>query len=105
MPPELISGVFMVAVAIVEAIAAKDRRSAKREREKAQARAERREKESILAMEMMDANCALGLITAKKLAGHKTNGDVEEAMEKAAQARENYEKFIREQAAHQVNKT
>lgn len=104
METALISGIFLVVVTLIEVFAARDRRSAKREREKAQARAERREKESILAMEMMDANCALGLITAKKLAGHKTNGDVEEAMEKAVTARENYEKFIRSMAAHQVNK-
>ena len=42
--------------------------------------------ESRLAMELMYANCALSLTTAKKLAGMHTNGDVEEAMEAARSA-------------------
>lgn len=37
-------------------------------------------------MGLMSANCALALITAKKLAGMHTNGDVEEAMRAAKTA-------------------
>ena len=71
---------------------------------RAESRAQRREKESRLAMELMYANCSLSLITAKKLAGMHTNGDVEEAMEAAAGAREAYIDFVRDEAAHNFSK-
>ena len=41
-------------------------------------------------MEQMAASCALSLVMAKKLTGQHTNGDVEEAMQKAATAQEEY---------------
>ena len=71
---------------------------------RAESRAQRREKESRLAMELMYANCSLSLITAKKLTGMHTNGDVEEAMEAAAGAREAYIDFVRDEAAHNFSK-
>lgn len=104
METALISGIFLVVVTLIEVFAAKDRKSAKREREKAQVRAERRERESMLAMNLQSATCALALVTAKKLNGHHTNGDVEEAMEKATSAQEDYNDFIQQMAAHEVNK-
>ena len=55
-------------------------------------------------MELMSANCALALTTAKKLAGMHTNGDVEEAMEAAKTAQERYVDFLQQQAAEQVAK-
>ena len=104
METAIISGIFLVVVTLIEVFAAKDRKSAQREREKAQARAERREKESMLAMNLQSATCALALVTAKKMAGHHTNGDVEEAMEKAVLAQEEYHNFLQQLAAHEVNK-
>lgn len=65
---------------------------------------QRREKESRLAMELMYANCALSLTTAKKLAGMHTNGDVEEAMEAARSAQEAYVDFVRDEAARNLSK-
>ena len=94
----------MVVVALIEAIAAWDRKQARRERERAAKRAARRAEESRLSMVLMSANCALALITAKKLAGMHTNGDVEEAMDAAREAQEEYQKFLRAQAADQVTK-
>ena len=55
-------------------------------------------------MELMYANCSLSLITAKKLTGMHTNGDVEEAMEAAAGAWEAYIEFVRDEAAHNFSK-
>ena len=52
----------------------------------------------------MAANCALALVTAKKLTGMHTNGDVEEAMEAAKEAQEQYTDFLQRQAANQVAK-
>ena len=55
-------------------------------------------------MELMYANCALSLTTAKKLAGMHTNGDVEEAMAAAKDAQAAYQDFVRDEAAHQFSK-
>ena len=55
-------------------------------------------------MDLMYATCSLSLTTAKKLAGQHTNGDVEEAMEAAKEAQEQYTDFLQRQAANQVAK-
>ena len=78
----------------------RSRKSARR----AEARAARRATESRLAMDLMYATCSLSLTTAKKLAGQHTNGDVEEAMEAAKEAQEQYTDFLQRQAANQVAK-
>ena len=93
----LIAGVAAVLSALAE-------RRARISTKRTEARAQRREKESRLAMELMYANCALSLTTAKKLAGMHTNGDVEEAMEAARSAQEAYQDFARDEAAHQFSK-
>lgn len=104
----LIATAGTVAVAIIEARAAKDRKRnetrAKEDRERVERRAAVRERESRLSMEMMAATCALSLVAAKKLAGMHTNGDVEEAMEQAKSAQEEYADFVRDVAARQVVK-
>ena len=93
----LIAGGASVLAALAER---RSRQSAKR----TEARAQRREKESRLAMELMYANCALSLTTAKKLAGMHTNGDVEEAMEAARSAQEAYVDFVRDEAVRNLSK-
>ena len=100
----LISGVSLVVVAVIETIASRERRQAKLDKERVEHRAKIRERESHLSMEMMSATCALALVTAKKVNGKQTNGDVEEAMNKAVKAQEEYSDFVREMAAHQVGK-
>lgn len=99
-----ITALAAVAVALIEAAAAWDRRQARAERRRTERRAARRAEESRLSMELMSANCALALTTAKKLAGMHTNGDVEEAMEAAKTAQERYVDFLQQQAAEQVAK-
>lgn len=99
-----INATALIVVALIEAAAAWDRRQAKTERSRAERRAARRAEESRLSMDLMSANCALALTTAKKLAGMHTNGDVEEAMTAAREAQEAYTKFIQRQAADQVAK-
>ena len=89
----LIAGGASVLAALAER---RSRQSAKR--------TQRGEKESRLAMELMYANCALSLTTAKKLAGMHTNGDVEEAMEAARSAQEAYVDFVRDEAARNLSK-
>lgn len=67
-------------------------------------RAERRAQESRLSIDLMYANCALSLTTAKKLANMHTNGDVEEAMAAAEKARADYNTFILDTASHTITK-
>ena len=99
--PEVVCALVAGASTVLAALAERrSRQSAKR----TEARAQRREKESRLAMELMYANCALSLTTAKKLAGMHTNGDVEEAMEAARSAQEAYVDFVRDEAARNISK-
>ena len=99
MTEAVVTALAAVAVALIEAAAAWDRRQARAERQRTERRSARRAEESRLSMELMSANCALALTTAKKLAGMHTNGDVEEAMEAAKTAQERYVDFLQQQAA------
>lgn len=99
-----ITALAAIVVALIETAAAWDRRQARAERQRTERRAARRAEESRLSMELMSANCALALTTAKKLAGMHTNGDVEEAMEAAKTAQGRYVDFLQQQAAEQVAK-
>lgn len=92
-----IAGVAAVFVAVIER-----RNHAMNKR--IEERAERRAQESRLAMDLMYANCALSLTTAKKLANMHTNGDVEAAMNVAEKAQSDYNSFILDTAAHTVTK-
>ena len=88
------------AVIVVAVIETRNGQSRKR----TEARAERRAEESRLSMELMSATCKLATVTAKAVTGHKTNGDVEEALEAAGQARQEYEDFKIKLAAGQLAK-
>lgn len=100
----LISAAALVVVTVIEAAALNDRKKAKQDKERAERRAAVREQESHLSMQMMSAACALSLVVAKKVTGMHTNGDVEEAMEKAKTAQSDYQNFLEETAARQIAK-
>lgn len=100
----LFSAIALVIVAVIEAVAVRDRKRAKEDKERTERRAAVRERESRLSMEMTSAACALALISAKKLTGMHTNGDVEEAMQKAKAAQNDYQNFLEDVASHQVAK-
>lgn len=102
--PTLISAAAAVAVALIEAFAARERKRYKADRERAERRAALRAQESQLSMEMMSANNALTLIIAKKLTGQHTNGDVEEAMSAAQKAQHDYQSFLEQTTARQMAK-
>lgn len=85
--------------AIAAIVSARATYCAKEEIRKTQERAARRAHESRLAMDLMYATCSLALVTAKKVTGMHTNGDVEEAMETAAEAQKHYQGFARNEAA------
>ena len=93
---EIICAAIAASATVIAAVAANRTRVASK---RAEQRAERRAKETRLSMELMYANCSLSLITAKKLSGMHTNGDVEAAMEAATTAQEAYMDFARDEAA------
>ena len=79
-------------------------RRVKRDNKLTEIREERRAHESRLAMDLMYATCSLSLTTAKKIAGMHTNGDVEEAMKSASDAKGAYEDFVRNQASERFTR-
>lgn len=98
---EIICAAITAAAAIfVALIERRNRQYNKRVEE----RAEKRARESRLSMDLMYANCALSLTTAKKLANMHTNGDVEEAMNAARAAQDAYIDFARNEAARTISK-
>jgi len=107
----VISGGALIVVALIEAVAARGRKHAKEEREKAAAdrarsegRAVDRARESLLSMELVVANCKLTRVTAKAVTGQRTNGDVKEAMDAHDVALIRYECYLREIAARHTSK-
>lgn len=93
----IIAAASAIAVAIVEARAG-------RERKKTQERAERRARESRLSMELMSATCELSVVTAIALRDQHTNGTLEPALEKARKAQDDYQTFLKDEAARAVSK-
>lgn len=93
----IISGVFAVIVAIVEV-------RGQRDRKRSEARAERRQQESRLSMDLMFTTSEMCDVLCIALQGGKINGNVEEARSKAKSARDAYQSFLRDQAANQVTK-
>lgn len=100
----IIPAIATIVVAVVEALAARDRKQAKIDREKATERAKRRETESRLSMQMMDATLQLSIVTANALTGGHNNGNVEKAREAAEKAQAQYDDFLKDVAAHQIAK-
>ena len=76
----------------------------RRHRKSELARQERRERETLLSMELISATLDLAFVTSLAVTGGKINGNVEAAQKKAEEARENYRKFLREETAHAVSK-
>jgi DNA polymerase III delta prime subunit len=100
----IIPGVFTLLVAIIEAIAAKERKDTKKENEKTEQRAALRAEESRLSMQMMSATLQLSVVTANALTGGHNNGNVEAAKEAAEEAMTEYTAFINKIASKEVSK-
>lgn len=100
----LIPAIAAIVVAAIEYAAVKERKEAKKERERTLARAAIREKESLLSMQMMDATLQLSIVTANALTGGKNNGNVARAQEAAKNAMDAYTDFHDELTAHTINK-
>jgi hypothetical protein len=100
----VIPGIFAVIVAVIEGIAAKERKQTKRDNERIKRHEQQRAKETKLQMEMNSATLQLCVVTANALTGGKNNGNVERARQAAKEAEEAYNAFIQELAANQVAK-
>lgn len=101
---EIISAAALVIVAVIEALAAKDRKKADADRKTILQRSEIRAKESKLSMSLMCSTCELGLETTKALRDGCTNGTLDGRMAEAEQALKDYKEFIKEEAAGAVSK-
>ena len=100
----IITGIFALLVAVVEAIAAKERKDTKKENEKTEQRAALRSEESRLSMQMMSATLQLSVVTANALTGGHNNGNVEAAKKAAEEAMTEYTAFINKIASKEVSK-
>lgn len=100
----VVPGLFTVLVAIIELIAAKDRKESKRDQERIKRHEQQRAKETKLQMEMNSATLQLCVVTSNALTGGHNNGNVEKARQAAKDAEEAYNAYIQELAANQVAK-
>lgn len=87
-----------VSAIIVAYIGAHSKKMAK----DAEIREKRREKESLLAMTMMDATLQLSIVSANALTNGHNNGNVEDARRAAQQAQREYEAFLREVTSQNI---
>ena len=83
----LFSGVCMVFVAVIQ-------RSSTKQKKVDDEREARRQKESRLSMQMMEASIELADVNAVALQNGKLNGNVEEARKKAKDALTEYRAFL-----------
>ena len=67
-------------------------------------RYQRRLQHEKLSIELMQCDCKLSVLTAKKIAGEHINGDLEKAIDATEQSYANYVDFVNEEMACQVAK-
>ena len=98
----LITAVSVIAVAIIEAIAGKDRKVNKAYRDAVERRSVRRAQESKLSMAMMYATLQLSIVSSNALTNGHNNGNVEVARKAAEKAQADYEEFLRAVASEEL---
>lgn len=101
---EIISALALIAVAVIEALAARDRKKADADRKAILERSEIRAQESRLSMALMESTCELSLETVKALRDGCTNGTLDGHVERAEKALDAYNDFLRDETAHAVSK-
>ena len=105
MTASIISAAAMVIVAIIEAVAARDRKRDKQERAQMQ---ERQELQEQLMLELIKGNwasVALGEATAKavqRIPDAHCNGDMHAALDYAKKIKHEQKDFLQEQAVHSM---
>lgn len=101
---EIISAAALIIVAVIEALAAKDRKKADADRKTILERSEIRAQESRLSMALMRSTCELSLETTKALRDGYTNGTLDGRMHTAEVALADYNKFLENETARAVSK-
>lgn len=100
----IIPAISAIVVAVVEAIAARDRKKAKRREDALKRHEQQRAEDTRLAMAMNSATLKLCVVAANALTGGHNNGNVERAKEAAQKAEAEYDAFVQRLAANQVAK-
>ena len=100
----IIPAVSAIVVAVIEALAARERSLAKKQAEPPKRHEPKRAEETRLAMSMNSATLQLCVVTANALTGGHNNGNVERARLAAQAAEDAYNQFIQRLAANQVAK-
>lgn len=98
----IISGIVAVIVAIIEALAQKERKQAQADREHWRQVSQLRSKESRLSMELMAANAEVNDVLCIALRNGELNGNVELAQKRCRKALEDYNNFLRDVGAEAV---
>ena len=93
-----------IVVAVVEALAARDRSRAKKQAETLKRHEQQRAEETRLAMAMNSATLQLCVVTANALTGAHNNGNVERARLAGQAEEDSYNQFIEGLAGNQVAK-
>lgn len=98
----IIPAAAMVAVAIIEAVAARDRKQVKKDREEEQQRRKDQQELVVLLIQSSGAAIALGEATAHALQRGHTNGDTEAALEYATTIKHKQKDFLTRQGVHDM---
>lgn len=101
---EIISGVAIVLVAIIEALSARERKKTKADQKRLEERYKRRQELERLEMDVILAQSELLNIMSIAITGGRTNGNVEVAQVKLTQATDAYQGFIRDEASKAATK-
>lgn len=101
---EIISAAALIVVAVIEALAARDRKKADKDRQTILEQSEIRAQESRLSMALMRSTCELSLETTKALRDGYTNGTLDGRMHKAEMALADYNDFLEKETARAVSK-
>ena len=104
MAPYIIPAAAAVLVAVIEAIAARDRRRILKTEQSEMENERIRAEQARLSMQMMSATLQLSVVTANALTGGHNNGNVEAARLAAETAQANYEDFLRRVTAQEVSR-
>ena len=105
MTASIISSAAIVVVAIIEALAARDRRRYKRERDQLAQQQLMQEQMMLKLIESNWAAIALGEATAKavqRIPDAHCNGDMHAALEYAGQIKHNQKEFLAAQGIHAI---
>lgn len=100
----VIAAVSAVLVAFVGAKVKQNNEFLRKNEEKTNKRVEKREKQNLLLLKMVDATLLLSIVSSNALTDGHNNGNVERAREAAEEAKDAYEAFKMELTAHQISK-